>query len=73
MTFKDYIARCKVPMDAGGDVLRLAKRDANLPEITTERELRAYLERRGLPESVVHGASRAWERYRTSMIKAGSG
>lgn len=72
MTFRDYVAQCKIPVDAGGDVIRLAKQDANLPEIATERELRAYLEERGLPESVNQGASKAWERYRTSMIKAGS-
>ncbi len=73
MTLREYIARCKIPVDAAGDVIRLARQDASLPEIATERELQAYLEKRGLPKSVAHGASKAWERYRTSMIKAGSG
>jgi hypothetical protein len=69
--FKEYVAKCKVKADAAGDVLRLAKQDPGLPEIATVRELQAYLEGRGLPESVTRSANEAWERYRTSSAKAG--
>ena len=66
MTLKEYLTRCRIHVDGVGDVLRLARQDTNLPEITSLGQLEAYLKERQVPAGVAENARKAWARFQSA-------
>ena len=72
MTFKEYIATRRAADTPAGDFTEDARRDCDLPDVTSWEELRRYIERKvGGPvrDAVVAAAREVWQDYWRTLSK----
>ena len=63
MTFNEYLAGRKPTNDTRGDFVRLAQRDEFMPEISSLRQLSAYVRASAALSGWIEPASRVWRDY----------
>lgn len=74
MTFKEYLARRRITDTPAGDFTAGARRDRQLPNVTTWKALRLYLERTttyGDRDAVIRAGYDVWQGYQRALRKSG--
>lgn len=69
MNFREYVHKANVTNDPRGDFIRDARRDENMPAISSWAEMRAYLERANVSTAVLTAAGQAWQSYRAFVVR----
>lgn len=69
MTFKEYLAKCRVTDNPRGDFIKDARRDDRMPDIKSRGELLKYLSGRGAILEARQEAGRLWLEYERRVSK----
>ena len=70
MLFKEYLATLRSTYDAQGDFVRLARVDADMPDVTAWSELETHLISRNASYAMQEAARNVWDNYERALKKA---
>ena len=69
MSFKEYLKTRRITDTPAGDFTGDAKRDPNMPDAGSWKELKAYLEKVSRAEGVIPAGYQVWQGYLRSKKK----